>query len=306
MMFLTVLMIMLTSANTVDGLRRLLGEGVPSIDNPSNGKFEQKIHEVVNSILKELEGSFVTFTKEEKESTEDYLKERDNTISEAKKNTVKYENSAKESNAKLILKQKEVDALQKKVDEAKQALKLAETKEQESIKNAQSLFNRSVKTLTKNGINVRKTACVEYRQMNEFRTLVDDLDEKYKFTSMFTPEQIQNVCASKTCQYSEGYHLGKPFKCGQGSKLKPNYVDIIIDNKQSSQKQCCIDNNKYEKDAKTVGGWGGYCTCPDGSKYAVGDKYNACGSLSCVNGSFGKCFKYDGPWSRMKVTCGDK
>jgi len=284
MMFLTVLMIMLTSANTVDGLRRLLGEGVPSINNPANGKFEQQIHQVVNSILKELEGSFVTFSKDEKESKQDYLEERDNTISEAKKNTIQYEESAKKSNAELILKQKEVDALTKKVNEAKQALKLAEAKEQASIKNAHSLFNRSVETLTKNGVNVRKTTCVEYRQMKEFRTLVDDLDEKYKFNKLFTPKQVENVCASKTCQYSEGYHLGKPFTCDQMSQLKPNYADIIINNKQSSQQQCCKQHRKCADEGK-VCQCKGYVAYGSMKRFTKWKKVN--GQIKCNNQTFG-------------------
>eukprot|EP00662_Eupelagonemidae_sp_cell21_P057001 gene57001-biopygen118455 len=28
--------------------------------------------------------------------------------------------------------------------------------------------------------------------------------------------------------------------------------------------------------------WGGYCNCPDGNQYAVGDNYDACGSLACA------------------------
>merc|ERR1719158_2326718 len=61
--------------------------------------------------------------------------------------------------------------------------------------------------------------------------------------------------------------------------------------------------NTYDKGVGGVGGWGGYCTCPNGQVYAVGDKMNWCGSLSCENGKPGECHKRDGEWSRNKVTC---
>jgi len=67
---------------------------------------------------------------------------------------------------------------------------------------------------------------------------------------------------------------------------------------------CCKNKsaNNYEKDAG-MGGWGGYCTCPDGQQYGVGDNNDACGSLACEGGKAGECHDYYGEWSGGKVTC---
>jgi len=69
----------------------------------------------------------------------------------------------------------------------------------------------------------------------------------------------------------------------------------------------CGDNtldNIVEENAPGVGGWGGSCTCPDGSVYQVGDNFDSCGSLACVGGVSGTCNRRHGEWSRRKVTCG--
>ena len=54
-----------------------------------------------------------------------------------------------------------------------------------------------------------------------------------------------------------------------------------------------------------VGGWGGSCTCPDGTLYYAGDNRDDCGSLACIGGTPGKCHKtFDVRWRNRKVTCG--
>lgn len=63
--------------------------------------------------------------------------------------------------------------------------------------------------------------------------------------------------------------------------------------------------NLYRKEPG-VGGWGGFCTCPDGLRYEVGDNMNACASLACDGGQAGSCTKhaYVRLSSRgMRVTC---
>jgi len=62
--------------------------------------------------------------------------------------------------------------------------------------------------------------------------------------------------------------------------------------------------NVVEERAPRVGGWGGSCTCPDGSVYQVGDNYDYCGSLACHGGISGTCNRKHGEWSYRKVTCG--
>jgi len=63
-------------------------------------------------------------------------------------------------------------------------------------------------------------------------------------------------------------------------------------------------SNIVEENAPGVGGWGGECTCPDGSVYQVGDNGDACGTLACIDGtSSPDCNRSEGPWSFRKVTC---
>ena len=52
-----------------------------------------------------------------------------------------------------------------------------------------------------------------------------------------------------------------------------------------------------------AGHWGGYCTCPSGHSYPVGDNHDNCGSLACHGGKSGKCIPEKGVWSQKSVTC---
>jgi len=63
-----------------------------------------------------------------------------------------------------------------------------------------------------------------------------------------------------------------------------------------------MTTNSFIEQAGT-GGWGGECTCPDGSKYQVGDHWAACANLACVNGVSGTCNRNGGPWSGKGVVC---
>lgn len=65
--------------------------------------------------------------------------------------------------------------------------------------------------------------------------------------------------------------------------------------------------NAYYR-AEGVGSWGGWCTCPDGQRYTVGDRYDACAqgpaSLACEGGTPGECIEEVDPSRQgMKVTC---
>ena len=64
-----------------------------------------------------------------------------------------------------------------------------------------------------------------------------------------------------------------------------------------------ITGNLVEQNVKGVGYWGGTCICPDGSKYEVGDNKDSCQTLACIHGTKLNCNKYDGAWSKRKVTC---
>ena len=67
-----------------------------------------------------------------------------------------------------------------------------------------------------------------------------------------------------------------------------------------------LTGNLVEENANGVGGWGGTCECPDGSRYEVGDAGDSCGSLSCVHGTKINCNMNHGAWSHRKVTCVQK
>jgi hypothetical protein len=61
--------------------------------------------------------------------------------------------------------------------------------------------------------------------------------------------------------------------------------------------------NEREENAPGVGGWGGTCTCPDGSVYQVGDENNNCGSIACFGGVAGSCRRNNPGGNGVKVTC---
>ena len=52
-----------------------------------------------------------------------------------------------------------------------------------------------------------------------------------------------------------------------------------------------------------VGVWGGWCTCPDGRVYQVGDEGNMCGSVACDGGTQGECLGMETEGAFRKVIC---
>ena len=67
----------------------------------------------------------------------------------------------------------------------------------------------------------------------------------------------------------------------------PSSADVVVEN------------------APGVGSWGGYCTCPSGVRYSVGDENNGCGSLACTGGTASACSSGTPSSMRRRVTCGD-
>jgi len=55
-----------------------------------------------------------------------------------------------------------------------------------------------------------------------------------------------------------------------------------------------------------AGGWGGSCTCPDGSVYYVGDEKSDCDHIACEGGFSGTCNKWIGKWAYRRVVCNAK
>ena len=52
-----------------------------------------------------------------------------------------------------------------------------------------------------------------------------------------------------------------------------------------------------------VGVWGGWCTCPDGRVYQVGDEGNMCESVACDGGFQGACPGGETEGAFRKVIC---
>lgn len=82
-----------------------------------------------------------------------------------------------------------------------------------------------------------------------------------------------------------------------GSKFSKQVTEIDYKIKPDSA------NDVYRNVGNRVGGYGGYCLCPSGKSYPVGDNKNGCKSLACTNGKPGKCYNRDGEWSGHSVTC---
>ena len=69
-----------------------------------------------------------------------------------------------------------------------------------------------------------------------------------------------------------------------------------------AQPRAASSNVVVEND-RTVGTWGGTCTCPDGQSYLVGDEANRCASLACTGGTAGLCNHYVSNWAHRRVNC---
>lgn len=69
------------------------------------------------------------------------------------------------------------------------------------------------------------------------------------------------------------------------------------------RQQQFLGQNVVQENAPGVGGWGGDCTCPDGSVYRVGDNDDRCGSLACYGGVSGTCHRRHYGTNNRKVTC---
>jgi hypothetical protein len=54
---------------------------------------------------------------------------------------------------------------------------------------------------------------------------------------------------------------------------------------------------------KSSGMYGGYCQCPSGNVYAVGDNRTNCWDLKCLGGVRSECFLKEGPWTDQSVDC---
>jgi hypothetical protein len=67
--------------------------------------------------------------------------------------------------------------------------------------------------------------------------------------------------------------------------------------------QTSSDHFLLETSTPGVGGWGGTCTCPDGTVYQVGDYHNSCASIACINGIPGECGTNNPGGASVQATC---
>jgi hypothetical protein len=94
--------------------------------------------------------------------------------------------------------------------------------------------------------------------------------------------------------------LATPETLGELDLLLP---DIIKPN-NTHTRILAASNSMVIENAPGVGQNGGKCTCPDGTKYFVGDNKDSCKTLACIGGESGKCNMGKGEWSGKKVVCG--
>jgi len=138
MIYFILLLILLTSASTVDRLHnnmavpstslmmdhlhKMFNEGTVSNDefvmvrraltdfnNPANGPHEAKIHEIINVILAELSNAFMSFTTREIHTKVALIKKRDDTIQASKENTKKYEDEVTKVGHELSTKEEAIN-----------------------------------------------------------------------------------------------------------------------------------------------------------------------------------------------------
>merc|ERR1719410_367827 len=80
----------------------------------------------------------------------------------------------------------------------------------------------------------------------------------------------------------------------------------VVDQLQQCKTLYQPTTNRFVKGQFPRAMWGGYCTCPDGTKYAVSDGNSACAYLMCFGGKAGACHSGGGPWSYAGVSCAPK
>jgi len=130
-----------------------------------------------------------------------------------------------------------------------------------------------------------------------------------------------------TCPDGQRYHVGDLMDgCADGPQSlacfrgTPSDCIKVSDSARDGMAVKCGELPEGEAPAKeapsrnvyahsgSVGGWGGYCTCPDGQRYNVGDRKDGCArgsqSLACFGGTPGECIKVvDASREGMQVNC---
>lgn len=121
----------------------------------------------------------------------------------------------------------------------------------------------------------------------------------------YNPEMVGTWGGSCTCPDGSIYFVGDNFDachslaCVGGKSGECHKFEHHL---WSGKSVNCAAGNVYHMTG--AGRWGGKCTCPDGQTYWVGDNWDSCESLACVNGTPGECHKFiDAVWAEKKVEC---
>ena len=92
----------------------------------------------------------------------------------------------------------------------------------------------------------------------------------------------------------------KKKKTAAAHRMKPGSLALLACSAQLGRSSNCSFIRPEHNPGK---GWGGSCTCPDGTVYGSAAIDDECGSLACFGGVSGTCEKRTGPWSDQQVHC---
>jgi len=108
-----------------------------------------------------------------------------------------------------------------------------------------------------------------------------------------------------TCPNGETYLVGDNYdSCGSLACVGGTSGECIRESGGWSGASviCNTKPDDFREDAGS-GGWGGYCTCPNGAIYPIGDSHDYCKTLACYGGIHATCSRKTGEWSGNKVWC---
>jgi len=111
--------------------------------------------------------------------------------------------------------------------------------------------------------------------------------------------------AGNTCGERIVWLAGEFGKLRESTAVREEAAQAILD--EYPETCGCSWQNHYAK-TEGIGGWGGWCTCPDGQRYNVGDRHDGCArgssSLACIGGTPGECNReFDATRVGMQVAC---
>ena len=118
--------------------------------------------------------------------------------------------------------------------------------------------------------------------------------------SQYSYTEIPNDCAQQ--KKVEDSRWMQIFQNNKRSTITSYELDQLLGqySKPDPKHDTYID---YDGEKGPVGFYGGYCTCPSGKRYMVGDNNDNCQTMACIGGTPGSCYKSAGDWSKKMVKC---